>query len=117
MKIINLDARALNPGDLSWDVLNQFGEVTLYERTESEDEAIRRIADHEIILVNKVPITENILNAANAIITPHVSGGFQLPETLTRIVKIACENLVRFRNGETLRNLVDFETGYKVFEK
>lgn len=63
MKLINLDASALNPGDLSWDVLNQFGEVTLYERTESEDEAIRRIADHEIILVNKVPITENILNA------------------------------------------------------
>lgn len=63
MKLVNLDASALNPGDLSWDVLNQFGEVTLYERTESEAEAIERIGDHEIVLVNKVPITENILNA------------------------------------------------------
>lgn len=63
MKIINLDARALNPGDLSWDVLNQFGEVTLYQKTESEAEAIKRISDHEIVLTNKVPITENILNA------------------------------------------------------
>lgn len=63
MKIINLDARALNPGDLSWDCLNQFGEVTLYQRTDSEEEAIARIADHEIVLVNKVPITENILAA------------------------------------------------------
>ena len=63
MKLINLDASALNPGDLSWDVLNQFGEVTLYERTDSEAEAIERIGDHDIILVNKVPITENILNA------------------------------------------------------
>ena len=63
MKLVNLDANALNPGDLSWDVLNQFGEVTLYERTESEAEAISRIGDHEIVLVNKVPITENILNA------------------------------------------------------
>lgn len=63
MKLVNLDANALNPGDLSWDVLNQFGEVTLYERTESEEEAIARIGDHEIVLVNKVPITENILNA------------------------------------------------------
>ena len=63
MKIINLDARALNPGDLSWDVLNQFGEVTLHEKTESESEAIARIADHEIVLTNKVPITENILDA------------------------------------------------------
>ena len=63
MKIINLDASALNPGDLSWDVLNQFGEVTLYQKTESEDEAIRRVGDHEIVLVNKVPITEALLAA------------------------------------------------------
>ena len=61
MKIINLDARALNPGDLSWDCLNQFGEVTLYQRTETEQEAIERIGSHEIVLVNKVPITEAIL--------------------------------------------------------
>ena len=63
MKLVNLDASALNPGDLSWDVLNQFGEVTLYEKTESEAEAIRRIDSNEIVLVNKVPITETILNA------------------------------------------------------
>ena len=63
MKLINLDASALNPGDLSWDVLNQFGEVTLYQRTENEAEAIRRIGDHEIVLTNKVPITESLLAA------------------------------------------------------
>lgn len=63
MKIINLDARGLNPGDLNWDVLNQFGQVTLYQKTESEAEAIQRIGDHEIVLTNKVPITENVLNA------------------------------------------------------
>ena len=63
MKIINLDARALNPGDLSWDVLNQFGTVTLYQKTESEAEAIERIGDHEIVLTNKVPITEKLLDA------------------------------------------------------
>lgn len=63
MKIINLDARGLNPGDLSWDVLNQFGDVTLYEKTDSEAEAIERIGDHEIVLINKVPITENLLSA------------------------------------------------------
>ena len=63
MKLINLDAGALNPVDLSWDVLKQFGQVTLYQKTESEAEAIARIADHDIVLINKVPITENILNA------------------------------------------------------
>ena len=63
MKLINLDASALNPGDLSWDVLNQFGQVTLYQKTESEEEAISRIGDHEIVLTNKVPITESLLAA------------------------------------------------------
>lgn len=63
MKLINLDASALNTGDLSWDVLDQFGQVTLYERTESEAEAIRRIGDHDIVLTNKVPITETLLDA------------------------------------------------------
>lgn len=63
-----------------------------------------------------LPEEHPLWDAKKALVTPHVSGGFQLPETLTRIVKIACENLVRFRNGQTLRNLVDFETGYKVFE-
>ena len=63
-----------------------------------------------------LPAEHPLWDAKNALITPHVSGGFQLPETLTRIVKIACENLVRFREGRELRNLVDFETGYKKFE-
>lgn len=63
MKIVVLDARALNPGDLSYDCLKQFGEVTLYQHTDSEEETIQRIGDHQIVLVNKVPITERILNA------------------------------------------------------
>lgn len=63
MKIVVLDGRALNPGDLSYDCLKQFGEVTLYQHTDSEEEAIQRIGDHEIVLVNKVPITERILDA------------------------------------------------------
>ncbi len=63
MKIVILDARALNPGDLSYDVLKQFGDVTLYQHTDTEEETIARIADHEIVLVNKVPITESVLSA------------------------------------------------------
>ena len=67
MKIVVLDGNALNPGDLSYDCLNQFGDVTLYQHTESEAEAIQRIADNEIVLVNKVPITEAVLAACPSI--------------------------------------------------
>ena len=62
MKIVILDGHAVNPGDLSWDFLKEFGEVTVYERTQLEEVA-QRIADAEIVLTNKSPINEEILNA------------------------------------------------------
>ena len=60
MKIVILDGHAVNPGDLSWDFLNQFGEVTVYERTPLEEVA-NRIGDADIVLTNKSPINEEIL--------------------------------------------------------
>lgn len=66
MKIIILDGFAVNPGDLSWDGLNQFGEVTVYDRT-PEDLVVERIGDAEIIVTNKIPVTEQLLNACPAI--------------------------------------------------
>ena len=63
MKIVILDGKALNPGDLSYDHLQQYGEVTIYQHTETEAETIQRIGDSEIVLVNKVPVTETVLNA------------------------------------------------------
>ncbi len=63
MKIVILDGTALNPGDLSYDCIRQFGDVTLYDRTEGAEQTIERIGDSEIVLVNKVPITETILAA------------------------------------------------------
>lgn len=67
MKIVVLDGYALNPGDLDWGCLSQFGEVTVYDRTDSEEEAIARIGNAEIILTNKVPITESLLAACPSI--------------------------------------------------
>ncbi len=63
MKIVILDGSALNPGDLSYDCIHQFGDVTLYEQTKGEAQTIERIGDSEIVLVNKVPITEAVLAA------------------------------------------------------
>lgn len=63
MKIVILDGKALNPGDLSYGTLFELGDVTVYEGTDTTEEAIARIGDSEIVLVNKVPITEEILAA------------------------------------------------------
>ena len=62
MKIVILDGHAVNPGDLSWDFLNKYGEVTVYERTKL-DEVAKRIGNAEIVLTNKSPINEEILSA------------------------------------------------------
>ena len=62
MKITVLDGNALNPGDLSWEGLNQFGTVKVYPRT-APDEVVARIGDSDAILLNKINITEEILNS------------------------------------------------------
>ena len=62
MRIVHLEGNAVNPGDLSWDVLHQFGDVTIYEQTAPED-AVARIGDAEIVLINKTPITAELLDA------------------------------------------------------
>lgn len=63
MKIVILDGFASNPGDLSWQELEKFGEVTVYDRTRPE-EAAERIADAQIVLLNKTPMTAELLENA-----------------------------------------------------
>ncbi len=57
MKIVILDAHTANPGDLSWDFLNKYGEVTVYDRTPTEALVIERAKGAEIVILNKTPIT------------------------------------------------------------
>lgn len=49
----------------------------------------------------------------NLLITPHISGGYTLKWTKGRFLEIFLENVRRFNAGEPLRNVVDFETGYR----
>ncbi len=60
-----------------------------------------------------LPNDHRIWEIKNAIITPHVSGNYNLKETHHRIVKIAVNNLERFIKGEELRNVVNLSTGYR----
>jgi len=60
MKIVVLDGYAANPGDLSWDGLKDYGELTVYPRT-PQDKVVERLKDTEIALTNKVSFTRSIL--------------------------------------------------------
>ena len=64
MNIVILDGHALNPGDLSWDCFAPFGTITYYDRTEAEEDTIARIADADIILLNKTPITAKVIHSS-----------------------------------------------------
>lgn len=61
MKIVILEGHAVNPGDLSWNAIQQFGDVTIYDRTDPAD-AAKRIGDAQIVLINKTPITADLLD-------------------------------------------------------
>jgi len=60
MKIVVLDGHTLNPGDLSWDKLNQLGEVTIYDRTEPSN-VLERASCADIVLVNKTILNREII--------------------------------------------------------
>jgi glycerate dehydrogenase len=55
MKIVVLDGYCLNPGDLSWDQLRRYGDVTIHDRT-SEPDVVERAAGAQLVLTNKTPL-------------------------------------------------------------
>lgn len=57
MNLVFLDSHAVNPGDLSWTPLLQYGELTTYDRTAPELVA-ERAKDADVILTNKVHFGE-----------------------------------------------------------
>ena len=63
MKIVVLDAYAMNPGDLNWDDLKQLGETDIYERS-SVAETPSRIIDANIVLTNKALLTREMMDDA-----------------------------------------------------
>lgn len=65
MKLVILDGYAENPGDLRWDALRRFGELTVYDRTNPDDaeEIARRIGGAEIVITNKTPVSREVFDA------------------------------------------------------
>ncbi len=78
MKIVMLDAYTTNPGDLSWDSFNSYGEVTVYDRTPNE-KIIERCKDAQIVITNKTPLTKEIIdNLQNLKFVALMSTGYNI---------------------------------------
>ena len=61
MKIVVLDGGTLNPGDLTWEGLEALGDTEIYDRT-PEDQVLERSKDAEVLLVNKVVLSREIMD-------------------------------------------------------
>ena len=62
MKIVVLDGYTLNPGDIRWEPIRKLGELTVYDRTPSE-QIERRCADVPVVFTNKTPLRAETLRS------------------------------------------------------
>ncbi len=60
MKIVIMDGHAVNPGDLSWENFQEYGQVEVYERT-AKGEIVARAKDADAVFTNKVVFDDGVL--------------------------------------------------------
>lgn len=61
LKAVILDGYTENPGDISWENIEKLVDLTVYPRT-PQHEVSKRAKDAEILIVNKVPVTKELIN-------------------------------------------------------
>lgn len=62
MKIVLLDAHTANPGDVSWQPLEELGSCTIHPRTPAA-ETVTRCAGAQAVITNKATLTREMLEA------------------------------------------------------
>jgi len=68
MKIVVLDGYTLNPGDLSWEGIQQFGELPVHDRIGMAPEnVIKTIGNAEIVFTNKTPLPSSVLEKVTSV--------------------------------------------------
>ncbi len=68
INIVALDGHTLNPGDLSWDQWQEYGELVIFARTPYDtDSIVARCSDAQAILTNKVPLSAETLSRLPAL--------------------------------------------------
>lgn len=60
MKIVVLDGYAMNPGDMSWESLGEYGDLKVYDRTPG-DKIIERAEGAYAVFTNKTPLSGDVI--------------------------------------------------------
>jgi glycerate dehydrogenase len=83
MELVITDGFTVNPGDLSWDGIAQFGHLTVYERT-SQKEVFDRCRNANIILTNKVHLDQYLIENAHSLkLICVLATGYNIVDTRT----------------------------------
>jgi glycerate dehydrogenase len=83
MNIVVLDGYTLNPGDLSWAPLEEFGSCVIHDRTPAEL-IVERAREADIVLTNKTPLSrETILALPNLKYIGVLATGYNVVDVAT----------------------------------
>lgn len=77
MKIVVLDGYSLNPGDLSWDKIADYGQLEVYDRSEKED-VKELIREADIVFTNKTPIGDKDLEGSKVKFISVLATGYNI---------------------------------------
>ena len=66
MKIVVLDSRPLDDGDIDWLPLSALGELILHGTTAPE-QVVERIAGADVVVTNKVPVRRDAIESSDAL--------------------------------------------------
>ena len=61
-----------------------------------------------------LPYNNKLWGYDNVLITPHVSGNYNLPQTLQKVTELAIRNINHYLNDEPLENVVSHTLGYRI---
>lgn len=69
-------------------------------------------ASLDVTTPEPLPADHPLWQEPRCVITPHISGGYRLPATHSKIIRLACRNLNALREGKPLESQVDYATTY-----
>jgi glycerate dehydrogenase len=82
-RLVVTDGYTLNPGDLAWNGVQQFGDITIYDRTR-ENEIVERCRDAEIVITNKTPLQKKTIDQLSSLKLICVTAtGYNIVDTAT----------------------------------
>jgi phosphoglycerate dehydrogenase-like enzyme len=67
----------------------------------------------DVVDPEPLPPDHRLWKMKNLVLTPHVVNSFTMSETYAAVLDIILDNAERYAEGKPLRNVIDFETGYR----